>query len=77
LLLQDSTVAANYYLLHLGHDKLAAFVALNFGIALATLFRFWSYRQFVWGTPPATRPRKAERPRAMGGASLTADRGRA
>jgi putative flippase GtrA len=48
LLLQDATVAVNYYLLHLGHDKLAAFVALNLGIALATVFRFWSYRQFVW-----------------------------
>lgn len=77
LLLQDATVAANYYLLHLGHDKLAVFVALNSGIALATLFRFWSYRQFVWGAPPAARPRKAERPRAMGGASLTVDREKA
>ena len=55
LLLQDATVAVNYYVLYLGHDKLAVFVALNFGIALATLFRFWSYRQFVWGAPPATR----------------------
>jgi hypothetical protein len=26
-------------------------VALNAGIALATLFRFWSYRRFVWVTP--------------------------
>jgi putative flippase GtrA len=50
LLIQDATVAANYYLLHLGQDKLAVFVALNFGIALATLFRFWSYRQFVWSS---------------------------
>jgi hypothetical protein len=56
LLLQDATVAVNYYLLHLGHDKLAAFVALNLGIALATLFRFWSYRQFVWSAP---RPQEA------------------
>jgi putative flippase GtrA len=49
LLLQDATVAVNYYLPHLGQDKLAVFVALNLGIALATVFRFWSYRQFVWG----------------------------
>lgn len=56
LLLQDATVAVNYYLLHLGHDQLAAFVALNLGIALATLFRFWSYRQFVWSAP---RPQEA------------------
>jgi putative flippase GtrA len=48
LLIQDAATACNYYLLGLGHDKLAAFVALNFGIALATLFRFWSYRRFVW-----------------------------
>ena len=49
LLIQDATVAFNYYLLGLGHDKLAVFVALNLGIAIATGFRFWSYRQFVWG----------------------------
>jgi hypothetical protein len=47
-------VAVNYYLLQLGHNKLAGFIALNSGIALATLFRFWSYRRFVWVAPPAT-----------------------
>jgi len=51
LLIQDATVAVNYYLLGLGHNKLAAFLALNLGIALATLFRFWSYRVFVWAAP--------------------------
>jgi putative flippase GtrA len=56
LLIQDATVAFNYYLLHLGHNKLAGFVALNSGIALATLFRFWSYRRFVWIAPAAPRP---------------------
>ncbi len=50
LLIQDATVAFNYYLLHLGHNKLAGLVALNAGIELATLFRFWSYRRFVWVT---------------------------
>jgi putative flippase GtrA len=54
LFLQDATVAVNSYLLHLGHDKLAAFIALNAGIALATLFRFWSYRRFVWSAPTAS-----------------------
>jgi putative flippase GtrA len=49
LLIQDAAVAFNCYLLELGNDRLAAFVALNLGIALATLFRFWSYRRFVWG----------------------------
>ena len=50
LLIQDAAVGFNYYLLHLGHDKLAGLAALNAGIALATLFRFWSYRRFVWVT---------------------------
>ena len=56
MLLQDATVAFNTYVLHLGHDKLAVFVALNLGIALATLFRFWSYRLFVWAARPAASP---------------------
>lgn len=51
LLIQDATVGFNYYLLHLGRNELAGLVALNAGIALATLFRFWSYRRFVWVTP--------------------------
>ncbi len=55
LLIQDAAVAFNYYLLQLGHDKLAGFIALNLGIALATLFRFWSYRRFVWVAPSSTR----------------------
>jgi putative flippase GtrA len=54
LLIQDAAVAVNYYLLQLGHNKLAGFAALNFGIALATMFRFWSYRRFVWVAPPAS-----------------------
>ena len=60
LLIQDAAVAFNYYLLHLGHDKPAAFIALNSGIALATLFRFWSYRRFVW-VRPQEQPRAAAR----------------
>ena len=60
LLIQDATVAFNYYLLHLGHHKLASFIALNTGIALATLFRFWSYRQFVWIAPSAKPPAGTE-----------------
>jgi putative flippase GtrA len=51
LLIQDAAVAFNYYLLHLGHDKPAGFIALNTGILLATVFRFWSYRRFVWVAP--------------------------
>jgi len=68
LLIQDAAVAFNYYGLGLRHDKLAGFIALNAGIVLATLFRFWSYRRFVWVAPPPGqagdtegRPRPADR----------------
>ena len=75
LLIQDAVVALNYYIL--GHfipgvsgNKVVEFLALNVGIGLATLFRFWSYRRFVWaektgdggspvaagGTPPPDKP---------------------
>src|SRR5258707_15864945 len=58
VLIQDAAVAVNYYLLHLGHNKLAAFLALNSGISLATLFRFWSYRRVAWvrAPPPPAGP---------------------
>ena len=56
LLIQDAAVGFNYYLLHLGHNKLAGLVALNAGIALATVFRFWSYRRFVWVRPAGRSP---------------------
>jgi len=45
--IQDAVVAFNYYALHF-RNKPAEFLALNVGIGLATLFRFWSYRKFVW-----------------------------
>ena len=51
LLIQDAVVAFNSYVLHLEHHKLAEFIALNTGIAIATVFRFWSYRRFVWAAP--------------------------
>jgi len=51
LLIQDAVVAFNAYLLGLEHHKLAEFLALNIGIAIATVFRFWSYRRFVWAAP--------------------------
>jgi putative flippase GtrA len=54
VLIQDAAVAFSYYVLQLGNNKLAGFIALNSGIALATLFRFWSYRRFVWVAPPAS-----------------------
>ena len=52
LLIQDAVVAFNAYVLHLEHHKLAEFLALNIGIAIATVFRFWSYRRYVWAAPP-------------------------
>jgi putative flippase GtrA len=33
-------------------DRLASNVALFLGICLGTLFRFWSYRKWVWMAPP-------------------------
>lgn len=56
LLIQDAAVAFNYYVLGLGNNKVAGFIALNCGIGIATLFRFWSYRQFVWVSPPSGEP---------------------
>jgi putative flippase GtrA len=50
--IQDAVVAFNSYVLHLEHHKLAEFLALNIGIAIATVFRFWSYRKFVWRLNP-------------------------
>jgi hypothetical protein len=35
-------------------DKLAANIALLVGICLGTLFRFWSYRRWVWIAPAAS-----------------------
>jgi putative flippase GtrA len=75
LLIQDAAVGFNYYVLNLSGNKLAEFLALNVGIGVATLFRFWSYRKFVWaakadgtGTPaiPAA-PVTAEQPAARNG----------
>lgn len=67
LLMQDAATAFNYYLLGLGQDKLAVFIALNLGIAIATLFRFWSYRQFVWRAKPPGRLRRGQEVPARGG----------
>jgi putative flippase GtrA len=36
------------------NDKFSTNVALLVGIALGTLFRFWSYRQWVWHQSPAS-----------------------
>ena len=68
LLIQDAAVAFNSYLLHLQHNPTAAFLALNVGIALAMLFRFWSYRRFVWVAPPERQEQRADQgPVSSGG----------
>ena|SRR5215472_16849945 len=72
--IQDAVVAFNYYILGLGGNKLAEFLALNAGIALATVFRFWSYRKFVWAaksedggaTAAADGPPAPDQPLAVG-----------
>lgn len=50
LLIQWAVVGFTYY----GLDetgKLANVIANNVGIVLGTLFRFWSYRKWVWAAP--------------------------
>jgi putative flippase GtrA len=43
----------SHYVLGL-HGKLADNISANiFGVGLGTLFRFWSYRRFVWAAPEA------------------------
>lgn len=53
LAIQDAVVAFNAYALGLQHNRTAEFAALNAGIVLATFFRFWSYRKWVWLAPSA------------------------
>jgi putative flippase GtrA len=63
LLIQDAVVGFNAYVLGLEHNRVAGFLALNTGIALGTLFRFWSYRRWVWAAPAsAAPPAPASRP---------------
>ena len=50
LLIQWAVVGFTYY--GLGEtSKLSNFLANNIGIVLGTLFRFWSYRKWVWAAP--------------------------
>src|SRR4051812_33884928 len=53
LLIAVSCLGLSHYVLGL-HSKLADNISANgFGVALGTLFRFWSYRRFVWVAPAA------------------------
>jgi putative flippase GtrA len=47
LAIQLACIGFTYYILGLT-DKFSYNVALLLGIALGTLFRFWSYRKWVW-----------------------------
>jgi putative flippase GtrA len=49
--IQLACIGFTYYVLGM-HGKLAYNVALIFGIGVGTLFRFWSYRRWVWLAPP-------------------------
>jgi putative flippase GtrA len=53
LLIQYTVLGFSNYALGLT-TKLENVIALNLGIALGTLFRFWSYRKWVW-VPPEVR----------------------
>jgi len=52
LVIQLACLGLATYLLGL-HGKLSYNVALVAGIVLATLFRYWSYRTWVWRAQPA------------------------
>jgi putative flippase GtrA len=59
LAIQLACIGFTYYVLNIT-DHLSYNVALAIGICLGTLFRFWSYRKWVWaaktpGTPPPQR----------------------
>jgi putative flippase GtrA len=58
LLIQLACLGLATYLLGL-HGKLSYNVALVAGIVLATLFRYWSYRTWVWRAQPAHAPSPA------------------
>ena len=55
LVIQLACLGLATYLLGL-HGKLSYNVALVAGIVLATLFRYWSYRTWVWRAQPLAAP---------------------
>lgn len=61
LLIQLACLWFTVYALGL-HGRLPYNVALVLGIGLGTLFRFWSYRRWVWVAPDAPSGDAAERP---------------
>ncbi|HXP21358.1 MAG TPA: GtrA family protein [Streptosporangiaceae bacterium] len=61
LLIQYAVLGLSNYGLGLT-SKLDNYIALNIGIAAGTLFRFWSYRKWVW-VPPEVRLARLRRGR--------------
>jgi putative flippase GtrA len=61
LLIQYAVLGLTNYGLGLT-SKEDNFIAVNVGIVLGTLFRFWSYRKFVW-VPPEVRQAQLNRGR--------------
>jgi putative flippase GtrA len=59
LAIQLACIGFTYYLLHIT-DHFSYNVALAVGICLGTLFRFWSYRKWVWAakTPEPPPPQR-------------------
>jgi putative flippase GtrA len=55
LAIQLACIGFTYYVLGFT-DHLSYNVTLIFGIGLGTLFRFWSYRKWVWAASQATAP---------------------
>ncbi len=55
LLIQYASIGFTNYALGLT-DKLSNNIALLMGIGLGTLFRFWSYRKWVWVAPSGVVP---------------------
>ena len=73
LAIQLACIGFTYYALGLT-DKLSYNVALFVGIVLGTLFRFWSYRKWVWrahggagGAPAVTEDRPGGTPAGTAG----------
>jgi putative flippase GtrA len=65
LAIQLACIGFAYYLLGLT-DKLSYNIALFTGIAFGTLFRFWSYRKWVWVAPPAEAGTDGRQPQPAG-----------
>lgn len=59
ILIQQACLELARHELGAGQDKVTLSAALLAGVGLATVFRFWSYRRFVWLTQ---RPRRSRAP---------------